>query len=75
MSFSNTTTDVDYTILSGLVLSANSLNLDSFRINAMVTYPNSTILVIGIENYGVLLYDMNTFNIITYISVIEKVFF
>lgn len=66
---------MNYTSLSGYVLSANSLNLDSFRINAIASYPNSTILVVGIENYGVLLYDLNKFSVITYISVIDKVFF
>jgi hypothetical protein len=35
--------------------------------------PNSTLLVIGVENYGIIIYDLKKFSVFTSVSVIRNV--
>lgn len=55
---------VTYNLLSHVTLSANSLYLDTFKISTIQLYKNSPLLVLAIENYGVMIYDVSKFKIV-----------
>ena len=53
-------------------LSVNRLNLDSFNINSMSLIGNSTLLAIGIQNFGVIIYDILTYRLVAERSIIDE---
>ena len=40
------------------LLSVNRLGLDTFIVNSMALYSNSSILALGMQDYGLILYDI-----------------
>jgi hypothetical protein len=51
------------------MLSATNLNLDSFKISTIKLYKDSPLLVLAIENFGVMVYNVIKFEIVQVISV------
>lgn len=60
--------------MSEKVLSANNLNLDSFKISAIKLMPLSPILVVAIENFGIMIYDIEISKIMQAISIQSQLY-
>lgn len=48
----------NFTYLSNNTLGAGMLGFDNFQVNAMVSVPNSSCIVFGLQNYGIVIYDV-----------------
>ena len=53
------------------LISVNRLGLDSFIVNSMAIMGNSSILALGIEDYGIILYDIVEFKIFKFVPIIS----
>jgi hypothetical protein len=54
------------------MLSVNRLGIDSFKVSSLALIGNSSILALGIEDYGIMLYCMLDFSLINYVSLKER---
>lgn len=57
--------------ITNKALSSNTLNYDDFEITAIDMIPNTSILVVAIESYGILFFDVLNLSVIRTISVVE----
>ena len=53
-----------YQAKSDQLLTVNTLNIDNLRIDTMELHNNGKLLIIGIENFGILIYDVETSKLI-----------
>eukprot|EP00347_Sterkiella_histriomuscorum_P005059 403358058 len=65
--------DITFEKISVKDLTLNSLYLDNFKINAVKIFNNSNMLIVGIESFGVMIFNLDTFQIERVISVKQTI--
>ena len=76
IKFFNLTFDPNSTTIISAIdetktLSIRNLNIDMFRVTALQIMPSNTLLIIGILDYGILIYDLVTQETLNFISIVQ----
>lgn len=66
--FQNLTSQTEFDESASSTLSVNRLGLDTFTVNSMCIISNSTKLALGVQNYGIILYDILDKRIIKFLK-------
>ena len=67
ITFVNSTEGPIYDMREYRLLSVNRLGLDSFIVNSMALYSGSEILALGMQDYGLVLYDILEYKIVKFL--------
>ena len=70
ISFKNET-NLQINFIPDLILSTNSLDYDTFKVNSIQLIPDTSLIVVGIEDYGILIYCVVQKKVVKLISVIK----